>query len=341
MNNKLTLALLAATLLVAGGCKTRISVPEGGRVITESGSVTCQAGEVCEVEVTDTTYDETFIAQAADGFEFSSWRRRNRGFCGGNTGPCRLFTSGFVGNPALLAFLSGDEVFFLEPVFTATGGGDFGSGALSACFNPAVLQQGARVVTRSRTRGPDGNFTTDTDQVVDGTGTFAGNAATRVVLEVELSGEEGGSGTATNFLNINFNNRRVRQFGSEVRTDGPPEITITTTFSPFELMRFDLAPGQSYNQSYNIRTENSFRPDLETFRELSTSYLGRETITVPAGRFDTCRIEQQVTDTNSFGQPLRSTDTFWFGVGNGLVIREIVEGQTTELVSARINGSSI
>ncbi|MEO0437879.1 MAG: imelysin family protein [Pseudomonadota bacterium] len=99
-------------------CRVQVSTTEGGSVQTVSGNYFCGADEECfAVEVTDTDFDETFIAVPDSGFKFAGWRTRNRGLCGGSLDDCRLFTSGFVGNDTLLAFLASDEEFFLEAVF--------------------------------------------------------------------------------------------------------------------------------------------------------------------------------------------------------------------------------
>lgn len=99
-------------------CKIRISVPESGEVSTDSGAYQCAAGKVCNIDVLDLYFDETFRAIPAEGYKFSGWRKRDRGFCGGSKQPCRLFTSGFEGNPSLMNFLESSEVFYLQPTFT-------------------------------------------------------------------------------------------------------------------------------------------------------------------------------------------------------------------------------
>ncbi len=109
-------AVIAATTFL-GGCKIAITVPEGGSITTDSGSYSCSESSSCVVDVSDTNFDETFNAIPAEGYEFTGWKKQHRGFCGGSQKPCALPTSGFVGNTALLNFLSSDEEFFLEPVF--------------------------------------------------------------------------------------------------------------------------------------------------------------------------------------------------------------------------------
>jgi len=107
------------TSLLLAACKMEIEVPEGGRITTESGSISCAAGESCTIDISDINFDETFIAVAEEGYVFSGWSTKHRGFCGGKLDECRLYTSGFVGNEILMNFLSADdEVFYLAPTFS-------------------------------------------------------------------------------------------------------------------------------------------------------------------------------------------------------------------------------
>lgn len=141
---RVTVALFVA-LTVLSGCKIRLSTSGNGTIETTSGNFTCPANAFCgEVEVTDTEFDETFIASAQNGSVFIGWRAKNRGFCGGSLDECRLVTSGFVGNDTLLGFLASDETFFLEAVFQNDAGS--GVGNASSCFNPDVYAVGTSAV---------------------------------------------------------------------------------------------------------------------------------------------------------------------------------------------------
>ena len=116
------LTVASFLFLVLSACKVQVEVPTSGSVTTTSGAISCAAGDVCTVDVTDIYFDETFVAEPDEGFVFSGWKQKHRGFCGGNTAPCRLFTSGFEGNDALMAILENpEEVFYLEPAFQSTG----------------------------------------------------------------------------------------------------------------------------------------------------------------------------------------------------------------------------
>lgn len=110
-------AVLLATLVLVTGCRIVIQVPEGGRVEAESGTYVCDEGQTCNFEVSTTDFDETFIAKADAGHVFDGWKKEKRHFCGGRLSPCRLFTTAFDGNSALLDILTSDLDFYLVPQF--------------------------------------------------------------------------------------------------------------------------------------------------------------------------------------------------------------------------------
>jgi uncharacterized repeat protein (TIGR01451 family) len=139
MKKTLTLFLFGAalTFLLLAGCKIKITVPEGGYVTTESGSYSCQSGQICTINVYDIYFDETFIAvpkgcygsgfpfigpgvvpDCYTGYEFTGWKRYNKRLCGGSNKPCHLYTSSFIDNEILMSILESDKVFYLQPIFT-------------------------------------------------------------------------------------------------------------------------------------------------------------------------------------------------------------------------------
>ena len=116
----LAAAVVASTLL--GGCKLVIDVPEGGSVTTESGDYSCNEANSCDVNIVDFSFDQTFKAVPAEGYEFKGWKKKGRAFCAGSSSPCDISTIGLDENGELrevmLRFLeSDDEEFYLEPVF--------------------------------------------------------------------------------------------------------------------------------------------------------------------------------------------------------------------------------
>lgn len=117
MFTRLIPVLLVAFMLT--GCKVRIDVPQGGSVVSASGTYQCAAGQTCDIDVSDDTFDEIFIAVPDGDHQFEGWAQREKGLCGGNFTPCQLFTTLFGGNALLSAILDSDDVFFLEPVFSS------------------------------------------------------------------------------------------------------------------------------------------------------------------------------------------------------------------------------
>ena len=110
--------LLALALVPAlQACKVEVEVPKGGRVVTESGSFVCKASETCEIDVVDTFFEETFVAQPNPGWMFRRWEEVPSGFCGNKIGPCPLSTAGFENSENLMSVLESDRVFYLKPVF--------------------------------------------------------------------------------------------------------------------------------------------------------------------------------------------------------------------------------
>lgn len=115
MGWKNLVGLFAALLLV--GCKVEISAPEGGQVVSESRAWECSVNLPCAIDISDTSFDEVFIAEPLLGFRFTGWKRAEGYFCGGSLAPCRLVTTGFVGHDSLMALLDSDRTFYLEPGF--------------------------------------------------------------------------------------------------------------------------------------------------------------------------------------------------------------------------------
>jgi hypothetical protein len=81
----------------------------------------------------------------------------------------------------------------------------------------------------------------------------------------------------------------------------------------------------------------SLIPDFPNSSQTLTGtvkYLGRETVTVPAGTFETCKFEE---DNGALLD--------WRGVGNGLMIKKVentpLGPQTFELKSGTVNGQPV
>ena len=112
----LPLSVLLGVLCLSG-CRIEVTAPPNGDVATHSGSVFCEGGSRCMIEVTDTSFDETFSAYPDPGFQFIGWKKQWRGLCGGSLAPCYLSTSGFPQHDSLMDLLETDELFLLEAQF--------------------------------------------------------------------------------------------------------------------------------------------------------------------------------------------------------------------------------
>lgn len=111
---------LLALLAIVSGCKIAVQIPtEGAYVTTESGRFQCNSGEYCEVSVTDTNFDETFVAVSTNpDLEFIGWRRHDGGLCGGSDKPCHVSTAGFDLFDSLMSLINDpDFTLRLIPVF--------------------------------------------------------------------------------------------------------------------------------------------------------------------------------------------------------------------------------
>ncbi len=110
-------ALLSYIALYLCACKIQVTATDDGTVGTSSGNYSCDAGEVCTIDVSDSSFDEAFTAVPAEGFRFIGWKKEKGHFCGGSDKACALKTQGFDANPVLRDLLAGDRVFFVEPRF--------------------------------------------------------------------------------------------------------------------------------------------------------------------------------------------------------------------------------
>jgi len=110
--------LLCAALSTLAACKIQIETPVEGGVTTTSTAIECEANQTCTVDVSDTFFDETFVAEPAPGWHFAGWSTRALGLCGGRTTACGINTSIFAGNDTLEGYLADPNfITYLEPEF--------------------------------------------------------------------------------------------------------------------------------------------------------------------------------------------------------------------------------
>lgn len=119
MSKYLMLVILASVL---GGCKLFVTVGEGGS-ITGTGGNDCSGNSVCEIDITDTSFSESFTAIPATGYVFLRWEEGDAFLCGNSTSTtCALSNAGFSGNTAIEAIIATDRAFAIRPIFEPVSG---------------------------------------------------------------------------------------------------------------------------------------------------------------------------------------------------------------------------
>lgn len=337
------------TLLLVTGCKIVVQVPVGGQVITQSGGYkACAAGKTCVIDVVDLFFNEAFIAKPASGYVFKHWKSKARAFCGDHKGACRLQSTLLGIDPSLTALLESDERFFLQPVFVKkSGGGSVGKQNAAVCFNSKLAAPGAEWITNFRSRDKTFGDITRARIKTRFTGyvMYKGVRALRALSDITIPGDTSFKSNSVTYSDPDIARKRFSNLGGEGSTtvNGQPSGSTTTEFVPPQLMRFDLAAGQSYTQNYTIKSTITFgaiKNSSSQALKQTTTYIGVVKITVPAGMYDTCKF-REVTTTTFQGFGVKNTRTIWFGVGNGIQIKEENESSITELTSGTLNGANI
>lgn len=119
-------------LLTLQACKIQITAPEGGSVISGSGTRDCASGRVCLVNISSFGFSDTFTAVPKPGYVFSGWATGNGHFCQGRTDPCAIIPAPIAAlkssnNPDQLKFYQlirdmladSQAIFHLRPVFSS------------------------------------------------------------------------------------------------------------------------------------------------------------------------------------------------------------------------------
>ena len=342
---KLTLALLTAALLA--GCKIVIQVPAGGQVVTQSGGYkACAAGKTCTIDVSDLFFNEVFIARPAAGYTFKHWKKKDRAFCGGKKGSCALQSAPLGTDPGLMALLESNERFFLQPVFVKkSDDGALGKQNAAVCFNPVDV--GTKIVTNYSTRDKISGEVTRSRLVTEFTGfvMYKASRSLRSKTVITLPGDASFRTVSISYAIPDNARTRFTSQGGEAETflNGALANSTLLEFMPGQLTRFDLAPGQSYTQNYTANTMGTFNgmtiSDSQAIKR-TTTYIGVDKITVPAGTRDACKF-REVTTTTFQGFSSKDTRNLWYDVGSGIQVQEDNDSSITKLVSGSIDGKSI
>ncbi|MBT4520771.1 MAG: hypothetical protein HOC23_12270 [Halieaceae bacterium] len=167
MNTIIRLLLIIVVFTPLVSCKLRITVSNGGYVISTSGEHDCATGSKCTIEIEDFTFDQTFQAVPNPGFIFVQWRRGTGHFCGGSTEPCRLYNSPLEAYPAIAGIIATDDFFYLQPIFVDLATAMLGSWS-GEWNNTTFGSSGAITMTIAATQDGGLQITSDIDGNVFG-----------------------------------------------------------------------------------------------------------------------------------------------------------------------------
>jgi hypothetical protein len=112
------LLLLSGLALLVSGCKLKVYVPTGeGHVESKSGAFYCSVLSVCNIDITNDAFEETFRAVPRPGFVFAGWKDRPMGLYANSIDDAYITTVFHGQSQALLDMLASDEQYYLEPRF--------------------------------------------------------------------------------------------------------------------------------------------------------------------------------------------------------------------------------
>lgn len=226
-----------------------------------------------------------------------------------------------------------------------TSGNGTGTGNAASCFNPDTLAQGAKVILNYKTTDAETNTVTNTVSTteVKGSATFNGKSATETISQVQVTGPVPSNSVTKSYFTANNSAKSITYYGSIVDVSTPIASTSTLTIDPEMVEPYNLSAGASYSQTYTITTAIQvlgFPVTSQTGFEKQLTFKGIESVNVPAGTFDACRIET-TSKTNVLGTVSTVVSTNWISVGSGVSVKAEASGDITELVSGTINGVAI
>lgn len=221
-----------------------------------------------------------------------------------------------------------------------TTGGGTGVGSARDCFNPQQATIGTRInqVIRSTDSASGITLTTTSDTLVNRATSYNGHDAIESVSDVDADASNplySSTSTTKSYYAVNAGAFTSQAFGTVTEVHTPISGTLSTTINPPREDRYDLDPGESYTQTYTVSTSGAPVAIPDTTSTVKRTYVGRESVTVPAGTFEACRFEEDVTVGST-----TTTTTMWFDVGSGIELK-VDAGDISETVSASINGSPI
>lgn len=204
----------------------------------------------------------------------------------------------------------------------------------SACYNPELYKTGAVEV---------GVY--NVDPSAQGIAPFVETNTLRVLGETTFNGQpvnvrEFHQETAQSSTTLNFYFTLDAEAG--IYSDYGSSITIAGeelqwTNEPPRVEVFDIGLNESHRTSYTTRVNGT---STETLSE--STFLGIETVQVPAGTIEACKVRTRVLED---GVEV-ADDIEWFGVGTGVMVKAVSPDENdqiavVELQSSTLNGQTL
>jgi len=189
----------------------------------------------------------------------------------------------------------------------------------AVCVNPKMFSPGERIKYTEVTTyspSPTGSITTLMDVTVSNDGASAsGTISSQSTVNGIMTNA---SGTITLYHVLDTGLNRILDYGMTEVING---VTIQTKNSPYIINPFGLEVNQSLNQDY-VQTSTSSAPPYQATSTVTdtTTFVGMETVTTPAGSFNACKF-QEIQNLNQNGGVSQGNITAWYA--NGLPIKVI------------------
>lgn len=211
------------------------------------------------------------------------------------------------------------------------------------CVNPDLHKVGTTYRIEQRASGAESGDVLR-EYAVKREAAFNGHAG---LVEVELKTTTKMAGQPTRngiqYLYERLEDATMFRYGMVIPTvlgQGLPDMVITTAYDPPVGFRsLALGAGESYVLELQGTVSatggpTGSAPPTRISERWKETYLGQETVTVPAGTFTTCKLSTQVIGTNS-------DVTSWVAKGSGLPVRSVQRADGKEWVTELLPGGTI
>jgi len=155
-----------------------------------------------------------------------------------------------------------------------------------------------------------------------GPGTLDGKKTVVVGAEREVAGSAGSPGSKVSVQNhFAVSREAIQQIAVEWKDALDPSQHGRVTYSPpITVGRLPLTPGETWEATTQVQSPREGQADFRSDSKRYVRVIRRETIVVPAGRFDAVRLEVRTVSTRvGSTTPSESTRTEWRARGPGLV----------------------